>query len=389
MAAPVNERPQVLVDVADPGLRESLYRAIEALGMRPLAAAQAQGALEAAAQRCALCVVDAPALTANAVAASPGDALFRLKRDPRSARVPVLAIVGSDDTARHLRALEAGADDVLGTAKDGALFAARVRALARLGAATEALDDSARRMRELEKVRDDLMKMIVHDLKTPLTSVLATLEMLGDGDFGAVNPDQARAVHDMRDRSDELLALIDDLLQVWRIESTQLVLSLEAIAPSTLLEELVHEWEYRFRQGHAEVHVDVSPRVGDFQGDRALLRRVFGNLFQNALTHSPAPLELWLSARPDRRGILFTVADSGSGIPKEYHEVIFRTFHRLPKPNETRIRGSGLGLAFCRLAVEAHGGRIWVQSREGEGASFHVLLPLDPAQARDSAWRVP
>jgi signal transduction histidine kinase len=333
--------------------------------------------------------VDAPALTDHAPGVVGADALQRLKRDPRTARVPVLAIVGSDDAARHARALEAGADDVLGVTNDGALLGARVRALVRLGAATEALDESARRMRELEKVRDDLMKMIVHDLKTPLTSVLATLEMLSDGDFGGMNVGQERAVHDMRDRGNELLVLIDDLLQVWRIESTELKLFLEDIAPATLLEELIREWEYRFRQGQADVRVDVSPRIRGFRGDRALLRRVFGNLFQNALTHSPAPLELRLSARPDRRGILFTVADSGSGIPREYHEVIFRTFHRLPKPNETRIRGSGLGLAFCRLAVEAHGGRIWVQSQEGEGASFHVLLPLDPDQARDTAARVP
>src|SRR6185369_582793 len=102
-------------------------------------------------------------------------------------------------------AVEAGADDVLPVGQDPALLNARMQALLRLKSATDALDESARRLRELEKVRDDLMQMIVHDLKTPLTSVLATLEILGDGDLGPVSDEQGRAVLDMRARGDELL----------------------------------------------------------------------------------------------------------------------------------------------------------------------------------------
>ena len=117
-----------------------------------------------------------------------------------------------------------------------------------------------------------------------------------------------------------------------------------------------------------------------FEADRALLKRVVGNLLQNALTHSASAVTLQLSARRSGEGILFTVADNGPGIPPEYHEVIFRKFERVKTSIAPRTRSSGLGLAFCKLVVDAHGGRIWVQSAgEGQGSAFHIALPLKPA----------
>ena len=130
----------------------------------------------------------------------------------------------------------------------------------------------------------------------------------------------------------------------------------------------------RLLRGLAELEADLPP----FAGDRSLLKRVFGNLIQNSLVHSSSAVELKLLARTDPRGVLFTVADNGPGIPPQYHEVIFHKFERVKTPNVPRVRSSGLGLAFCRLVVEAHGGRIWVQSTEGAGSAFHIVLPVRP-----------
>ncbi|MGH7718780.1 MAG: sensor histidine kinase, partial [Gemmatimonadaceae bacterium] len=99
--------------------------------------------------------------------------------------------------------------------------------------------------------------------------------------------------------------------------------------------------------------------------------------------HTATTVEISLSARRDTPGgILFTVADNGPGIPPEYHEVIFRKFERAKSPELPRVRSSGLGLAFCKLAVEAHGGHIWVQSSEGRGSQFHFALPERPPAER-------
>jgi signal transduction histidine kinase len=233
-------------------------------------------------------------------------------------------------------------------------------------------------LRELERVRDDLMKMIVHDLKTPLTSVLATLEMLADGDFGEVTTPQKAALGDVESKSEDLLALIDDILEVARIEEANINLALAPIAPAALLAELVHEWDHRFQQEQTTVGISVADDAPVFTGDKGLIKRVFSNLIQNAVTHSSSAVHLDLSARRAGHGVLFTVSDNGPGIPPEYHEVIFRKFGQVEMPRTPRTRSSGLGLTFCKLVVERHRGRIWVKSAEGKGSAFYIELPCDP-----------
>jgi len=220
----------------------------------------------------------------------------------------------------------------------------------------------------------------VHDLKTPLTSVLATLEMARDGDFGALTAPQAKALSDAEGKAEDLLALIEDLLEVARIEEQTITLQPEPIAPAALLAEIVYDWGLRFKQEGAIATVDVSDDAPVFRADKVLIKRVLSNLVQNALTHTAGPVTLDLTARADANGILLTVTDDGPGIPSEYQEIIFRKFERVRAANAPRVRSSGLGLTFCRLAVESHGGRIWVKSVEGEGSTFYVQLPVVPAE---------
>jgi signal transduction histidine kinase len=222
------------------------------------------------------------------------------------------------------------------------------------------------------------MKMIVHDLKTPLTSVLAALEMVGDGDFGPVTLDQKRALGDAETKAEELLSLIGDLLEVAKVEETGITLETQEIAPGAFLAELVHEWHVRFTQEGASVVTAVSDDSPTFAADKPLLKRVFSNLLQNALTHSGRSIELKLTARAEGNGILFGVQDNGPGIPEEFHELIFQKFGRVKTGHVPRVRSSGLGLAFCKLVVEAHGGRIWVRSARNEGSTFYVQLPATP-----------
>src|SRR5690606_9175594 len=198
------------------------------------------------------------------------------------------------------------------------ILSARVRSLLRLKAATDALDDSYRKLRELEKVRDDLMKMIVHDLKTPLTSVLAALEMVMDGDYGPISDEQRRALGDAEAKAEDLLALIEDLLEVARIEETTLALDLTTLAPAAFLHEMVHEWALRCEQEGAEASVDCDDGAPACQRAHAMPARVFGTPIQTAAAHRARRVRLALAAR--REGddrMLFTVADTGPGNPRE------------------------------------------------------------------------
>ena len=361
---------------------ELLVDQLERLGFRTVLARDATSAIESClAHRPDVAILDI-SMPAGDLGVEDRDAGFevcrRLKRDARTARIPVIFVTALNDATDRVKAIEAGGDDFLTKPHHRLVLGARVRSLLKLKGATDALEESLKRLRELQKVRDDLMKMIVHDLKTPLTSVLATLEMLRDGDFGGVNERQARALSDAEAKAEDLLALIEDLLEVARIEEQSITLQPEPIAPAALLAEIVHDWGLRFKQEDSSASVDVTDDAPVIRADKVLLKRVISNLVQNAITHSAGPVHIRLSARKAPHGILYTVADDGPGIPPEYQEIIFRKFEQVRAQNVPRVRSSGLGLTFCRLAVESHGGRIWVQSAEGEGSTFHIELPLEP-----------
>ncbi len=376
------DAPLILVADDVPANVELLFDQLHVLGFRAIAAVDGPTALQA-------CFDHKPDLAILDVSMPPGDlgvddrstgfeVCRRIKRDPRTKSIPVIFVTALNDTTDRVKAIEAGGDDFLTKPHNRLVLGARVRSLLKLKAATDALEDSLRKQRELEKLRDDLMKMIVHDLKSPLTSVIATMEMLLDGDFGSLSDPQRKALADSDAKAEDLLALINDLLEVSRLEEAEISLELQPIAPAALLHEIAHEWKLRFQQESATLFIDVADDAPVFEADKALLKRVFGNLVQNSLTHSATAVTVTLSARKDGDGILFTVEDNGPGIPPEYHEVIFRKFERVKTPNAPRTRSSGLGLAFCKLAVDAHGGRIWVRSQEGVGSSFHISLPQKP-----------
>jgi len=384
MAAVAGSLPLILVADDVEANVELLVDQLATLGFHTVVANDAPSALAACLERRPDLVILDVSMPAGDLGVGDRDAGFevcrRLKRDARTARIPVIFVTALGDTSDRVKAIEAGADDFLTKPHQRLVLNARVRALLKLKGATDALEESLRRLRELQKVRDDLMKMIVHDLKTPLTSVLATLEMARDGDFGALTPPQARALSDAEGKAEDLLALIEDLLEVARIEEQTITLQPEAIAPAALLAEIVYDWGLRFQQEGATATVDVADDAPVFHADKVLVKRVLSNLVQNALVHTAGPVRLVLAARSDPNGILITVEDDGPGIPSEYQEIIFRKFERVRAANAPRVRSSGLGLTFCRLAVESHGGRIWVKSAEGAGSTFYVQLPITPSE---------
>ncbi|MEO5903427.1 MAG: ATP-binding protein [Gemmatimonadaceae bacterium] len=374
-----------LVLVADDVLAnvELLFDQLHTLGYRTVAAYDGPSAVAACFEHNPdLCILDVsmPAGDLGVDTRSTGfEVCRRIKRDPRTSRIPVIFVTALNDTGDRVRGIEAGGDDFLTKPHNRLVLGARVRSLLKLKAATDALENSYRKLRELEKVRDDLMKMIVHDLKSPLTSVLATLELLGDGDFGELSDDQRRAVGDAEGKSEDLLALIEDILEVARIEEAAVSLVPTPIAPAALLSELMYEWGHRFQQESTNASLKVEDDTPVFHADKALVKRVFSNLIQNAVTHSSSPIDLVISARQAGDSVLFTVSDNGPGIPPEYHEVIFRKFGQVAGSITPRVRSSGLGLTFCKLVVDLHGGMIWVKSREGDGSHFFVQLPISPA----------
>src|SRR5213079_1986272 len=209
MAEAGKAQPELILVADDiPANVELLLDQLNSLGYETITASDGPSAVALAFQKHPdLCILDVamPAGDLGVDDRSTGfEVCRRIKRDPRTSRIPVIFVTALNDTSDRVRGIEAGGDDFLTKPHNRLVLSARVRSLLKLKAATDALESSYRKLRELEKVREDLMKMIVHDLKSPLTAVLATLEMLGDEDFGSLNDTQKEAVSVTEDKAEDL-----------------------------------------------------------------------------------------------------------------------------------------------------------------------------------------
>ena len=249
-----------------------------------------------------------------------------------------------------------------------ALFANR----AALAIVASELSDAERRNQMIR----DLSSMITHDLKSPLSTVLGFLELLKEQDL----PDSGKPFVDFALGGTRWMSiLVAGILDVARLEGTEVKLDLEAVDIGEEIEQACALIDYQFRNKNIEPIIEVQPDLPPIPSNREFLRRIIVNLLGNAVELSPSRTSITVSAALDDEGqaAVISVQDQGPGIPTEYQSGIFDKFVQAEsRQRDQRKMSVGLGLAFCKLAVEAHGGRIWVESEEGKGACFSFSIPL-------------
>jgi two-component system sensor histidine kinase/response regulator len=374
-----SERPLLLVVDDDPVNVDLLCDLLDSLDFGAVGARSGQEALAAARRlRPHLILLDVMMPGMNGY-----EACRRLKADPETAGIPVVFVTALSETEDKVQAIEAGGDDFLTKPFNRPVLLARIRSLLKLKAAGDELEASYRRLRELERLKDDLVRMVVHDLKSPLAAMLGTLEMAVDGDLGPLADRQRELLDDARHRGADVLELIDNLLDVTRLEESAVRLELHPVSVRRLLGQVAREWTVRAQRRGATVTVDAAPEAV-VDADEALLRRMLGNLVGNALRHAGRGVHVRLSAAAAEGGVELVVADDGVGIaPERQAEILERRNGDGGAP--ARSASPGLGLTFCKLAAEAHGGTILLQSRAGGGAAFAVRLPARAAEPAASA----
>ena len=228
---------------------------------------------------------------------------------------------------------------------------------------------------KLEQVRQDLTHMIIHDLRNPLASVMSSLELVRTAvtdDSINIPLDQLFSVG-LRS-GEKLYLLIDSILDLARLDDQSTGLNRTQVNVAEMVLEVVEQMQPTATARQVDLKYQVQKGLPDLWGDRGLLLRVLQNLLDNALKFTPKEGRIEVSVtKPDHDTLLFTVSDTGPGIPPDQHEIIFDRFVRA---KETIARGTGLGLALCKLAVEAHGGQIWVESQVEQGSAFKFTLPI-------------
>jgi len=310
------------------------------------------------------------------------EVLRLLKNDPELNSIPVVMISALSDVEGIAKCIAAGADDYLSKPFDATLLKARVlasldkkRAHDREKNLFDQLQENYKRLQILEKQRDDLTNMIVHDLRTPLTSViggLRTLSLIGD-----LNTQQQEIADISISGGDELLGMINDLLDVEKMASGSLDLDLVVISVPEVVASSVAQVSNLAREKHIDIVIDLPEYLPIINADESKLRRVITNLLGNAIKFTPLNGKVIVAAKSgtDNRSVEISVTDTGEGIPSEALESVFEKFVQVRTRIGGRTMSNGLGLAFCKLAIEAHGGSVTVVSAVGNGSTFTFTLP--------------
>jgi NtrC-family two-component system sensor histidine kinase KinB len=244
-------------------------------------------------------------------------------------------------------------------------------------------DITARKM--LDSLRNDLTAMIYHDLRTPLANIISSLELL-EAVLSENPKEETQTLLTVASNSaSRIQRLLSSLLDVSRLEAGQVILDQKAVEPLSLIQEAVSEVRLAAQSRQQEIELDLPANLPAVWVDADMLRRVLINLLENAIKFSPVGKNIKVGGCRDGEWVRLWVEDNGPGIPAAEQERIFDKYMRLGLTTGQKTQGMGIGLAFCRLAVQGHGGRIWVENKTDQGARFVFTLPTQANPSKSNS----
>jgi CheY-like chemotaxis protein/two-component sensor histidine kinase len=237
--------------------------------------------------------------------------------------------------------------------------------------------------REIAQMKNEFVSTVSHELRTPLTSIKGYVDLILDGDAGEVDEIQREFLGIVKENTDRLVQLINDMLDISRIESGRIHLNIQPLDVSESLIGTADTFRAVLDQKGHRLELDVEPDLPLVAGDRDRIGQVLINLTSNAIKYSPEGGVVTLGARAEGREVIVSVRDEGLGIAEENLPRMFEQFYRVDSAMTREIGGTGLGLSICKSIVELLGGRIWVETELGKGSTFSFSLPVaGPALVR-------
>jgi signal transduction histidine kinase len=233
-------------------------------------------------------------------------------------------------------------------------------------------------LRREEHLRSELTQLIVHDLKSPLTVILSGINLLGKERLGSLTETQKRLLVNLEKSGEDILNMINDLLDVERLEAGAMTLNKTLTDTVQLLHKQTEESKILASTNKQKLILTHDSRLPQIRVDRGLIARVFTNLISNALKFTPERGKVKVHLAREENKLIITVADSGPGVPQHERERIFEKFAQVEGGER---RGAGLGLTFCKMVAEAHGGQLTVEESELGGALFRLTLPFNEEEA--------
>jgi signal transduction histidine kinase len=226
--------------------------------------------------------------------------------------------------------------------------------------------------------KSEFLANMSHELRTPLNAIIGFSEVLSEKMFGELNEKQEEYSKDIHASGQHLLSLINDILDLSKIEAGRMELELSAFHLPTALDSALTLVRERAGRRRIALHLSVDDRLGPIQADERKVRQVFLNLLSNAIKFTPEGGRIDVAAMPKDGFVEVSVRDTGVGIAPEDQEAVFEEFRQVGTADK-KVEGTGLGLTLCRKFVELHGGKIWVKSLVGEGSTFTFISPAHPA----------
>jgi signal transduction histidine kinase len=309
----------------------------------------------------------------------------KIKRDKNTRIIPVLMVTALSEKEHRLKALDCGADDFLSKPVDKTELKIRVKSLLRIKEYHNELikkyDEIKKKnvlLQELEKFKDGLLHMIVHDLKNPLFAISGNIELLLL-DKENFSETQNIAAQNCLSSCHDLNEMVQQLLDINKMENKKLQLKKEMTDLVPLIEDTLIRLQKRAEEKQISIHFLNANGISTIPMDSRLIKRVISNLVDNGIRHTPkgGRMEVASELEKSKRNLCVSVRDTGAGVDPAFHQKIFNKFEQVDLKNRgVSVGTAGLGLAFCKLAVEAHGGQIWIESEgEGKGSTFRFTIP--------------